>query len=317
MPLTRSKSTMSTAPNTRTTNTSTTTSTTIPIVPPSQIPLLQPPIEPNLNQMMRGVNYPRIRMPVLVNTNVEAWFKSMEYWFRASGIYDDNQRNETILASIDPNVLDQLTDQLERVPDVGKYEYSKRILISHFADSEQRKLNRLLSEMPLGDKRPSELYHEMKQVAGNVLGETALKGLWAQRLPEAARPVIAATTGTSAEFTKMADTIVDALAPRTVRQVTTEPLNEISELKAIIAELRSQINKIPHRSRSKSRSEPNQRNHTPANNGANANANNDADPNLCWYHQVYGRDAKKCRSPCRNRTRSQTPTASTSTNPPA
>lgn len=254
---------------------------------------------------MRGVQYPRIRMPTLTNTNIEAWFRSMDHWFRASGIFDDSQRCEIVLASIDPNVLAQLADQLDRAPNAGRYDAVKRILIAHFADSEQRKLNRLLSEMPLGDKRPSELYHEMKQVAGNVLGDAALKGLWAQRLPEAARSVIAATTVPSADFTRMADSIVDALSPRAVQQVAAAPLNEISALKAAIDELRTQIRSFPRRSRSRTRgADSNSRAQTPANN-ANA-ANDNADPELCWYHQKYGPDARKCRSPCRNRVRMRT-----------
>lgn len=268
---------------------------------------------------MRGVHYPRIRMPVLTNTNIEAWFRSMEHWFRASGIFDDGQRCETVLASIDPNVLDQLTDQLDRSPQNGRYDFAKRILIAHYADSEQRKLNRLLSEMPLGDKRPSELYHEMKQVAGNVLGETALKSLWAQRLPETARPVIAATTLSAVEFTRMADQIVDTLQPRNVQQIASTPLNEIGALKAAIDELRTQISSFPRHSRSRSRGpSTSTRQQTPANNAASSNANVsvNADPELCWYHQTYGPNARKCRSPCRNRARtrnSSAPAASNST----
>lgn len=101
----------------------------------------------------------------------------MDYWFAASGIFDDAQRSDTVLAAIDPNVLVQLLETIRDAPPHGKYEFVKTKLVAHFADSEQRKLNRLLSEMPLGDKRPSELFHEMKRVAGNVLGEAALKGL--------------------------------------------------------------------------------------------------------------------------------------------
>lgn len=334
---TRSKSNMSTATTTRTTTTATTSAatsnpnattaaTTATFTAPtssqtfaSQIPILHPPTEPNVEQIMRGQNYPRIRMPTVTNTNIEAWFRSMEHWFRASGIFDEYQRCETVLASIDPNILDQLNDQLDRAPAVGKFSFIKRTLIAHFADSEQRKLNRLLSEMPLGDKRPSELYHEMKQVAGNVLGDTALKSLWTQRLPESARPVIAATTGTSTEFTRIADTIVDALAPRTVQQMAAAPLDELSALKAAINELRTQISSFPRRSRSRSRGNlSNQRTQTPAN-GAAATSNSpaNADPELCWYHQKYGPEARKCRSPCRNRARARSASVSGSSNPTA
>lgn len=226
----------------------------------------------------------------------------MDYWFIASGIFDDEQRFCTILAAIDPNVLTQLAEVLQAAPVNGKYEFVRQKLIAHFADSEQRKLNRLLSEMPLGDKRPSELFHEMKRVAGNVLGEAALKGLWTQRLPEYARPVIASTSGSSTEYTRIADSIIDAIAPRSVNQITDAPLSELNELKAVIAELKKQITDMPRRSRSHSRNSnrQNYRSRTPSHHNNNANQQ-DADPELCWYHQTYGNDARNCRLPCRRR----------------
>lgn len=312
---------MSTATTTRTTNTTTTTTTGIAGTSGNTGPDVQPPPAEPIGIQNAHVTYARVRMPTVTNTNIEAWFTSMDYWFIASGITADQQRFSTILAAIDPNVLAQLTDAIREQPAEGKYEFIKLKLIAHFADSEQRKLNRLLSEMPLGDKRPSELYHEMKQVAGNVLGEAALKGLWSQRLPEAARPVVAASTGTATEFTRIADSIVDVLtsAPTpAVNAAAANPLGQLNEIKAAIAELRNQINNFPRNSRSRSRGASNQqRPRTPANNGTGANANPasnsntnaNADSDVCWYHQTYGQNARNCRSPCRRRTRSRTPAA--------
>lgn len=303
---------MSTSTNTRPTNSTTTAASQMGSnTNPSTSAQAQP--EVNVARIAQGSNYPRIRMPTVSNTHIEAWFKSMDHWFNASGIFLDEQRYDTVLAAIDPSVLDQLTDKLLTAPNDRKYAFIKTILISHFADSEQRKLNRLLSEMPLGDKRPSELFHEMRQVAGNVLGEAALKGLWVQRLPESARATVTASSGTAAEFTKIADSIIDALNARPVNQVTASPLNEIAELKAVIAELRTQINSFPQRSRSRSR-HSSQRQRTPANSvsnhsqNTNANADGNSDPTLCWYHQKYGPNARNCRSPCRRRNRTRTPT---------
>lgn len=278
-----------------------------------------PPAEPR-------PNYPRLPMPAVTNTNIEAWFITMDFWFTACGINDDHQRFATVLAAMDPNVVAQLIEVVREAPLNGKFEFIKSKLVAHFADSEQRKLNRLLSEMPLGDKRPSELFHEMKRVAGTVLGDTALKSLWAQRLPEAARPVIAASSGTAAEFTKIADSIVDALAPRAIHQTTASPPNEIGELRAIIAELRNQIGNMPRHSRSRSRNNNDniRRSLTPAaptnnsranpgnsanGNPTNNNSNANADSELCWYHQTYGSNARKCREPCRRYNRPRTPNA--------
>lgn len=276
-------------------------------IPPTEIPQVEP----------RNVQrpYARLPMPTLHNTNFEAWFRQLDYWFLVSGYQDEEFRVAAVLTAIDTNVLAQIDEEVTAAPIAGKYNFVKQKLIAHYADSEQRKLNRLLSEMPLGDQKPSELYFEMKRVAGNVLGDVALKGLWAQRLPEVARPVIAASSSAAAEFTKIADTIVDALAPRAVQQVTAAPVNELDELKKVIAELRKEIKNLPTRSRSQTRSGDRQRQRTSSNNGTrnnNANSNtannNTSNADECWYHQKYGNDARKCRSPCRRAARS-TPAA--------
>lgn len=173
--------------------------------------------------------------------------------------------------------------------------YVKEKIIEHIADSEQRRLNRLLSELPLGDKKPSELYFEMKRVAGNTLGDAALKGLWAKRLPELAQPVVAASTGSPAEFTKIADSVVDAMSPSKINQVRVQSSNEIDELRAEIAELSKQFDKFSTRSRSRTRNvQRNRSKSRPA-------YNNEATGFECWYHKKYGLNAHKCRSPCRHK----------------
>lgn len=317
---TRAKATMSTATSTRTTSTTTTSTTATSGTAGTSRDSSIPPAEPIFYQN-RNPTYVRMRMPTIVTKNINAWFTSVDYWFQATGVHDDETKFASVCAAIDTETLQRLEEELREAPQNGKYAFLKTKLSAHLADSEQRKLNRLLSEMPLGDKRPSELFHDMKQVAGTVLGEAALKGLWVQRLPESARAVVTASSGPASEFTKIADSIIDALAQRPVHQVAATPLNEISELKAVIAELRNQINNFPRNSRPRSRGSSNQRSRTPANNEANANAasnasaNANAESDLCWYHQTYGRDARNCRSPCRRSRRSRNPAPSTPHNP--
>lgn len=244
-------------------------------------------------------------MPKLDSQHADVWFTALDYWFRASGVVEDDQKFEIVMSAIGTSGLMQMQHTLTDEPPVAKYQWARQRITAHFADSEQRRLNRLLSEMPLGDRRPSELYNEMRRVAGNVLGEAALKGLWATRLPEAARAVVAASTGTAAEFTRIADSIVDALTPRAIQQITSPaPLNELNELRAEIAELRRSLAKRPQRGRSRSRGNNNgggnegqPRVRTPARTNNDSNQNNDSV--LCWYHQRYGRDARNCREPCR------------------
>lgn len=257
-----------------------------------------------------SVVYARLPVPQMSNTNIEAWFTTMDFWFTASGIGADKQKMATVLAALDPNVIAQLADVIASMPLTDRYEYIKAKIIEHFADSEQRRLNRLLSELPLGDKKPSELYFEMKRVAGNTLGDAALKGLWTKRLPEFAQPVVAASTGTPAEFTKVADSIVDAMASNQINNIKARSSDDIKELRAAVVELGRKFEKLSVRSRSRSR-RATSRNRTQT---RPAYDNNNTTGDECWYHKKYGRNAQKCRSPCRHRQRSANDVSTASSN---
>lgn len=241
--------------------------------------------------------YARLPVPQVSNTNIEAWFTTMDFWFTASGIVADKQKTATILAALDPNVISQLADVIASMPLTDRYEYTKAKIIEHFADSEQRRLNRLLSELPLGDKKPSDLYFEMKRVAGNTLGDAALKGLWTKRLPEFAQPVVAASTGTASEFTKIADSIIDAMASNRINRIQQQPASEISDLREAIIELGKRFERFSTRSRSRSRKPTTTRNRSPSRPAYASDARGDE----CWYHKKYAANARKCRSPCKHK----------------
>ena len=191
--------------------------------------------------------FARIPMPRLERgSDVEAWFLSLDFWFPASGIVTDQRKFDTVLASIEPSTLTQLTNVISSVPNTNKYEFIKKELIAFFSDSNQRRFNRLLSELQLGDLRPSQLLHEMKRVAGQTISEDAIRSLWAQRLPEHARAAVVASSGSTDEVARIADAIVDALQLNVnsigATTKTTSPIKNHNSLS--LEALQLEINKI-------------------------------------------------------------------------
>lgn len=168
--------------------------------------------------------------------------------------------------------------------------------------------------MPLVDRKPSELYYEMKRVAGSTLGDVALKGLWVKRLPEVLQAVIAASTGTVAEFTKIAVTIIDALSLNSINQISADHINAIRDLTAMVASIQNQLDQLKSQSRNYSKSRSSSRDHR-RRSSTRTTFNNDFQSensdNECRYHRKYGRNARKCRSPCQRRN-NFAPNASTS-----
>ncbi|XP_036344952.1 uncharacterized protein LOC118754257 [Rhagoletis pomonella] len=235
---------------------------------------------------------PRISSPNMTATNIESYFMSLEFWFAASGPTEQAAELRSII---------------DTVPQQNRYEYVKARLTSHFADSQQRRLQRVLSDMPLGDMKPSQLFNEMRRVAGDALGEAVLLDLWAIRLPPHAQAAVIAVKGNAVDKGVIADAIVESMGLRTVSSVdkptaTASPVHHSgqessSALEAIqreIAQLSRRFESLQtrgydprRRSRSRGRLETPRRR-------ARCNSPNES----CWYYREFGANARKCRTPC-------------------
>lgn len=268
-------------------------------------------------RIIAGSAYPRLPIPIMTESGIDAYFMSLEYWFLASGITNDGRKFNTVMAQVQPTKLMELRPIIDAVPNDGKYEYIKQQLTAHFADSQRQRLNRLLSDLPLGDKKPSQLYHEMLRTAGDTINEPVIRDLWASRLPNYAQAAVVASSGTADQVTKIADAIVESMGLKSVREFATNAceagsskvsvktpsydhlVNEIAEINKKFNKLFSEReraknqNKSGHRTRSLSR----QRASTPT---ANNNSQRSSDSD-CWYHARFGDRARYCRSPCRQK----------------
>lgn len=259
---------------------------------------------------LESISAPRLQPPSMSESNIESYFLSLEFWFAASGIsasaqYDTRKFN-IVMAQVPPNKLSELRAIIDGVPANDKYTYIKTKLIEHFADSQQKRLQRVLSDMPLGDMKPSQLFNEMKRVAGSSLGDAVLLDLWASRLPPHVQAAVIASRGDATDKTTIADAIVESMGlrninsvalqvPQTAARVPSKPAqSSIEDLQREIAQLTSKLEKalstrdgFHGRSRSRSRSKTtfSRREKTPAD-------------EICWYHRVYGDAARRCRKPC-------------------
>ncbi|XP_036339789.1 uncharacterized protein LOC118749127 [Rhagoletis pomonella] len=137
----------------------------------------------------------KIDMPTIDRRNIEGWFLSLDYWFPAMGIKSDTQKFNTVMAALGPRTLQDFLATLGEVPDQGRYEFVKQRLITFCTDSQQRRLNQVLNETQLGDQRPSQLFTEMMRLVGDTMRESAVKNLWAKRLPVYAQAAVAACSG--------------------------------------------------------------------------------------------------------------------------
>ncbi|XP_044731889.1 uncharacterized protein LOC123294800 [Chrysoperla carnea] len=124
-----------------------------------------------------------IKIPPFWRKNVGLWFTQVESQFITSNITNETTKFHYVLAAIESEILDEVSDFVINPPATEVYTKFKQKLIEQFSDSEARKIKKLFTELELGDKRPSTLLREMKQLAGSQLTDEFLRSLFLQRMP--------------------------------------------------------------------------------------------------------------------------------------
>ncbi|XP_036344731.1 uncharacterized protein LOC118753966 [Rhagoletis pomonella] len=244
---------------------------------------------------------PKINPPSMADTHIESYFMSLEFWFAASGIIADSKKYNIVMAQVPPVKLSELQSIISELPTQNKYEYVKEKLIKHFAESQQRRLQKVISEMPLGDLKPSQLFSNMKRVAGQSLNENILIDLWTARLPAQARAAIIASEQKILRKVKIADDIVESLnlgdkfyPDSNVRALTSERNNSetVSALETLQKEIAQLSQRLNHYTADRE---------SPRNRGRNRpreSVRSNMGGEMCWYHLTFGKDARSCRKPC-------------------
>lgn len=273
----------------------------------------QEPPPQNDHDDLRRIARISVRPPPFWRENPALWFKQLESQFITNGITASDTKFHIAVSALDTAVISQVSDLVMNPPAQGKYELLKQRLQERFADSEEQRFRKLLSSVDLGDRKPSHLWREMRELAGNNnFNEQVLRSLWMQRLPTQSQAILSAEEGNMERILTLAYRIHEIFGSRQVAAVSvqapptltpkssnnqqspssqqcaiTQLCEQVSHLTTHIAELTG--NSTNHSSRGRSRS-TNRSERTPSR-GKTPHPN-------CWYHHRYGKDAKKCIKPC-------------------
>lgn len=275
-------------------------------------------------------NAVKIPPPLMDTGNLEGFFLAVEYWFAASGITatQDSKRFNFIMAQVPQKALVELKAKFEMLPATGKYEFAKTTLTAHYSESQQRRMQRVLSEMALGDAKPSQLYYDMRRVANGSISDELLLDLWATRLPANIQHLVVANQGPVNEKVAIADAVmesqrwrpINAISSATPRGAPTDhapPRNDpqCSHAKCLDAwrDVRQYLHSIkntlqdiqstmrvttPDRSPTARTRRYSTTSDSSTGTQRTAPSANRATNDVCWYHEKHGVRATKCRSPC-------------------
>lgn len=247
-----------------------------------------------------------VKVPPFWAEHPEIWFAQIESQFVVHGVRSDQTRFNTIIGNMESKILSQVSDAVLNPPLSEKYANLKKAIIDRFSESSQRKMQKMLSGIDLGDKKPSFLYNELKQLGGITVSEEVLKTVWLQQMPPQVKAILATSGGDLKHLASVADAIFDTGAFSCINEISSKTAavpassssSSYSDLQFQIAELTRRINNMQNshrnsRSPSRSRSSSSRRSNTPSRSNSHHRSYR-----TCWYHRRFGTNATKCINPC-------------------
>lgn len=219
----------------------------------------------------------------------DLWFAKAEAVFSLSGITNDETKYNCVISHIDAT---EAKDLVTKTPIQGsRYEWVKEEMLQRFSRSEVRW--RQIFEDELGDRRPSQFLRSLKWLLSkDSVDDVFLRQLWLRRLPVDVQAILQAQWDLPIEkIAEIADRIMDVKSISVKMAKSEPPSPDYSNLEKQIADLTRQVAALKtqnqykrnSRHRSKSRSQSRRRRDSSA---------------ICFYHNRYGRNAKKCMQPC-------------------
>nr|XP_054770804.1 uncharacterized protein LOC129278684 [Lytechinus pictus] len=251
-----------------------------------------------------------IKLPPFWKTDPLVWFAQAEAQFSTRGISSEATKYSHVIAALPQEVAQEVRDILICPPENNQYQTLKEKLMARVSASEQRRVQMLLTEEELGDRKPSQLLRRMEQLLGDqTLEKGIFKQLFLQRLPVNVRLILASTSEalSLSDLSELADRIIEAQPEShgAISAVAQKPgeakprndlENQVSELTRLVRELTTVVGNMQRRqSRSRSRRRDTSARRDAQSTGAAAGE-------LCWYHSKYGDNAHRCRPPCAHHT---------------
>lgn len=236
-----------------------------------------------------------IKIPPLWR-NTEAWFAHVEAQFATAGITTSRTKFNHVVAALSAETTELVLDVILNPTFVDPFDALRDALIARTAESNQANLERLISHVSLGDRKPSQLLREMRQLLGHQTATTSasfLRDLFVSRLPKTTQAILAATAITDADvLADLADKVLEANPVTSISTVAvpTPSNDDIVNLADRMARIESLISNHFSSNDTSGRSRvrrPASRNSSPG-----------RDNGMCWYHNTFGNRAQRCREPC-------------------
>ena len=163
-----------------------------------------------------------LKLPPYWPNDPAVWFAQVEAQFTTRGITVEDTKFAYVVSALQPEIAQEVRDILMNPPHDSPYTHLKAELIRRTSASEQKRLQQLLTQEELGDRKPSQLLRRMEQLLGSDhLEESIFKQLCLQRLPHHVQTILASNRDQMkmAQLADLADKIIEVGPVSTISSV--------------------------------------------------------------------------------------------------
>nr|VZI05128.1 unnamed protein product [Spirometra erinaceieuropaei] len=228
--------------------------------------------------------------------DIALWLRVVESCFVLRQITQDDTKFHYVVAAFPMNIATDLRDIIDCLPTEAPYTAQKEALISRISLSTQKRLQRLISEEDLSDRKPTQLLKRLEQLAdGQELDVNMFKQRFLQRLSPSVQAILAPNIP-SLTVQMFAETVnrkleyyqppvmVNVAIRSTIAHTMENVIKRLDALTIEVSQLRATL-VYNHRSPAVT---CHPRSPTP---------NQPTVDSFCWYHHNYGSNAHRFHSP--------------------
>ncbi|GIY68935.1 uncharacterized protein CDAR_294091 [Caerostris darwini] len=177
----------------------------------------------------------------------------------------------------------------------------KERLLNTFKESENKRLQRLLTGLDLGDLKPSQLLQKMKNLATDGITDKVLTTLFLQKMPDSVRNILLVSDEGIEKLALMADRILEMQPKQELYRVSnvSSGSDAITELQQQIASLDNKLEKLSVTRNSRSQT-TNSGRYSSSHRSKSRNRSYNPSGKYCYYHFRFREKCfpDKCKAPC-------------------
>ncbi|CAE1324631.1 unnamed protein product [Acanthosepion pharaonis] len=173
------------------------------------------------------------------NGNAKTWFIQLDAIFQARHITSQQSKFAFGVEKLPAEVAAEVADILTSLPPEKPYEVLRQTILQRTGRSEERKIKDLLTNITLGNSKPSQLLRKMITLLGdNTISETVLKQMWLEKLqPDIVQMLAVLTEGVDVrKLASIADKVMDTKPTRQISSVvpSDDPIPDVNQQTPIL-----------------------------------------------------------------------------------